>query len=235
MIAVLQVCSVCGAQDALFSQEGYSSIPSAAIGIVMKYFQILVSVAVGLSAGCIPIVAYNIGAGRTDRAKGMLLRLILFEAVVGAVATIIFECIPGPLFKLFGSGNLGTQEQVDTYFEFGKKCLRWYMALTILACINKGVIIYLQAMGRPWLSTIISLTREIVFGVGIVLLLAFAFGLKLDALFYFMAVSDFLTALIALGIVIYIIRYLNSHGAKEEAPRRQGGKAEDKKTLKKVS
>lgn len=44
----------------------------AVVGIVMKFFQIVISISVGMAAGCIPIVGYNIGAGRKDRARAFL-------------------------------------------------------------------------------------------------------------------------------------------------------------------
>ena len=57
----------------------------------MKFFQIVISIAVGMAAGCIPIVSFNIGAGRKDRAKSLFTHLLLAEAAVGAVALVIVE------------------------------------------------------------------------------------------------------------------------------------------------
>lgn len=42
----------------------------AVVGIVMKFFQIVISIVVGMAAGCIPIVGFNIGAGQNKRVKG---------------------------------------------------------------------------------------------------------------------------------------------------------------------
>ena len=53
-----------GAQDAVFGQTLYAHIPLAVVGIVMKVFQIVMSVSIGMAAGCIPLVGYNMGAGR---------------------------------------------------------------------------------------------------------------------------------------------------------------------------
>ena len=61
-----------GALDPIFGQPQYAQIPMAVVGIVMKFFQIVISIAVGLAAGCIPIVGYNIGAGRKDRQRSCL-------------------------------------------------------------------------------------------------------------------------------------------------------------------
>ena len=46
-----------------------SQFPMAVVGIVMKFFQIVISIVVGMAAGCIPIVGYNMGAGLKHRVK----------------------------------------------------------------------------------------------------------------------------------------------------------------------
>ena len=97
MAAVNNMLRKYGALDPVFSQAQYAQIPMAVQGIVMKFFQIIISIAVGLAAGCIPIVGYNIGAGRNDRAKQLFNLLLLTEAAVGAVALVIVECFPGQL------------------------------------------------------------------------------------------------------------------------------------------
>ena len=56
MAAVLNMCRVYGAKDAVFSQAQYAQIPTAVIGIVLKFFQIVMAVSIGIAAGCIPIM-----------------------------------------------------------------------------------------------------------------------------------------------------------------------------------
>ena len=69
MAAVNNMVSHYSGLDPIFSQTQYTHIPMAVIGIVMKFFQIVISISVGTAAGCIPVVGYNIGAKRKDRAK----------------------------------------------------------------------------------------------------------------------------------------------------------------------
>lgn len=90
---------------AILGQTEYAQIPMAVLGIVMKFFQIVISIAAGMSAGCIPIVGYNIGAGRKDRAKNLFTRLLISEALVGAVALVIVEFFPRQLIGIFGVAN----------------------------------------------------------------------------------------------------------------------------------
>ena len=155
-----------GALDPVFGQVEYSQIPLAVLGIVMKFFQIVISIAIGIAAGCIPVVGYNIGAGRKDRAKSIFTYLLISEAVVGAVALVIVELFPRQLIGLFGASN----ESVY-YTDFAVKSFRTYLCMMILATVNKGTFIYLQSIGKAAASTLISLLREVVFGVGFAILL----------------------------------------------------------------
>lgn len=65
-------------------------------------------------------------------------------------------------------------------------------------------------MGKAAESTMLSMIREIVFGVGFALLLPLFFGL--DGVLYSMPVSDALTAVISLVIIIKTYKQLSGDG-----------------------
>ena len=180
--------------DPIFSQAEFAQIPMAVIGIVMKFFQIVISISVGTAAGCIPVVGYNIGAKRTDRAKTLFTYLLTVEAVVGIVALLIVELFPRQLIGIFGASN-----ESQYYTDFAVKCFRTYLCLMPLATVNKGTFIYLQSIGKAAASTVISLVREIVLGVGLALLLPVFFGL--DGVLYSFPAADALTFLVAVVII----------------------------------
>ena len=180
--------------DPVFSQAEFAQIPMAVIGIVMKFFQIVISISVGTAAGCIPVVGYNIGAKRTDRAKTLFTYLLTVEAVVGIVALLIVELFPRQLIGIFGASN-----ESQYYTDFAVKCFRTYQCLMPLATVNKGTFIYLQSIGKAAASTVISLVREIVLGVGLALLLPVFFGL--DGVLYSFPAADALTFLVAVVII----------------------------------
>ena len=69
MAAINNMLRKYGALDPVFGQERYAQIPMAVVGIVMKFFQIVISIVVGMAAGCIPIVGYNMGAEKTLRVR----------------------------------------------------------------------------------------------------------------------------------------------------------------------
>ena len=201
MAAVQNMCTKYGAMDAIFGQAEYAQIPLAVLGIVMKFFQIAISIAIGLAAGCIPVVGYNIGAGRKDRAKQLFSYLLTAEAAVGVVALLIVELLPHQLIGIFGAGN----ESVY-YTDFAVKSFRTYLCMMPLAMINKGTFIYLQALGKAVLSTIISLTREIIFGVFLPIIMPIFMGL--DGILFSFPTADILTFLIAAAIIARVYREL---------------------------
>lgn len=94
-----------GAMDAVFGQEQYAQIPMAVVGIVMKFFQIVISIVVGMAAGCIPIVGFNMGAGLRPRVRELFTKLLAAEAAVGAVALIFVEFFPRQLIGIFGAAT----------------------------------------------------------------------------------------------------------------------------------
>jgi len=203
MAAVQNMVTKYGAKDPVFGQPEYAQIPLAVLGIVMKFFQIAISIAVGLAAGCIPVAGYNIGAKRQDRAKLLFTYLLAAEAAVGLVALLIVEFLPRQLIGIFGAGN-----ESAYYTAFAIRCFRIYLCMMVLAMVNKGSFIYLQALGKPVESTLISLAREIIFGVFLPILLPLAFGL--DGVLYAFPVADILTFIIAAFVIRQTYRELSA-------------------------
>ena len=191
-----------GALDAIFGQAQYAQIPMAVVGIVMKVFQIVISVVIGMAAGCIPIVGFNIGAELYGRVKKLFVRLLLLEACVGLIAFLTVELFPNALIQIFGASN----ESVY-YTDFALKAFRVYLCMVILACVNKATFIFMQAMGKALESTVLSMVREIVFGVGLALLLPLFFGL--DGVLFSMPAADILTAVISAVFIFVTCRKLN--------------------------
>ena len=129
--------------------------------------------------------------------------LLISEAAVGAVALILVEFFPQQLISLFGAEN-----ESAFYTEFAVKAFRIYLCMMIPACVNKACFIFLQALGKALSSTVLSMLREVVFGVGFAILLPIWFGL--DGVLYSMPVSDILTFVVSVVLILGTYRELNS-------------------------
>ena len=201
--------AVCGRTlDAIFSQAQYAQIPMAVVGIVMKFFQIVISIVVGMAAGCIPIVGFNMGAGLKPRVKAFFTTLLIWEALVGFAALLLVEFFPRQLIGIFGAAN-----ESAYYTDFAIRAFQVYLCMLPLACVNKACFIFLQAMGKAASSTALSMIREVVFGVGFAMLLPKFFALS--GVLYSMPVSDVLTFAVAAVLIAKTYRELGAPEAAE--------------------
>ncbi len=203
MAAINNMLRKYGMRDEIFSQPQYAQIPMAVVGIVMKFFQIVISIVIGMAAGCIPVAGYNMGAGRHDRVLKLFKLLLFSETAVGAVATVIVECCPRLLIGIFGAAG-----ESIYYTNFAVRAFRVYLCMMVPACVNKAAFIYLQALGKAVAATLLSMVREVVFGVGFALLLPQFFGL--DGVLYSMPVSDVLTFVISAIVIARTCRTLRT-------------------------
>ena len=203
MAAINNMLRKYGALDEIFSQAQYAQIPMAVVGIVMKFFQIVISIVVGMAAGCIPIVGFNMGAGLKPRVKALFTKLLTWEALVGFAALLLVEFFPRQLIGIFGAAN-----ESAYYTDFAIRAFRVYLCMLPLACVNKACFIFLQAMGKAAESTALSMIREVVFGVGFAILLPKFFALS--GVLYSMPVSDVLTFTVAAILITKTCRELGA-------------------------
>lgn len=129
---------------------------------------------------------------------------------MGLLALLIVELFPRTLIGVFGAGS----ESVY-YTRFAVKCFRVYLCMMPLATVNKGTFIYLQSIGKARESTMISMLRELVFGVGLALALPRFFAL--DGVLYSMPAADLLTFLIAAYVIRGVYRELREPQAETRA------------------
>lgn len=209
MAAINNMIRKYGAMDDTFGQTQYAQIPMAVVGIVMKFFQIVISIVVGMAVGCIPIVGYNMGAGAVKRVKELFTKLLAAEAAVGVLAFMIVEFFPAGLIGIFGASN-----ESSYYTDFAVRAFRIYLCMVVFACVNKAAFIFLQAMGKAVASTMLSMVREIVFGVGFALLLPVFYGL--DGVLYSMPVSDILTFVISVIVIAATYKQLGGRSISND-------------------
>lgn len=193
MAAINNMLRKYGAQDEIFSQPQYAQIPMAVVG---------------MAAGCIPIVGFNMGAGLNARVKALFTKLLVCEALVGLLALALVEVFPRQLIGIFGAAN-----ESAYYTQFALRAFRIYLCMMVLACVNKACFIFLQAMGKAAASTALSMLREIVFGVGFAIVLPKFFGLS--GVLYSMPVSDVLTFAVSAVLIAKTYRELNAPAAAE--------------------
>ena len=127
--------------------------------------------------------------------------------MMGAAALVLAECFPRQLIAIFGAAN-----ESAYYTDFAVKAFRVYLCMLVLACVNKACFIFLQAVGRALASNLLSVLREVVFGVGFALLLPRFFWL--DGVLYSMPLSDVLTFAVSAVLIVRTYRQLSAQPPK---------------------
>lgn len=180
-----------------------SDIPLTVIGIVMKIFSIVSGISIGLTIGIQPIASYNYGAGNTDRVKKLFWRMLISEFCIGAAALVIFEAFPAQIVSIFGSGDA-------LYMEFATMTMRIYLSGIVFTCIQKGCGAFMQAVGKPLFSAAMSLVREV---VHVILILVLPIYLGVMGILYSAPICDVVAILVTGLLTVRLLRHLDMSGA----------------------
>lgn len=189
IVIISLACNIMLAKYGAISKYG-ADIPIAVIGICMKVFTIVINIAVGIVLGAQPILGFNYGAKAFDRVKETFRLVLTSTIIVGFVSMLVFEFCPSIIIKLFGTES-------DLYMEFALKTFRIFLFLIVFTCTIKVSSIFFQAVGNPIKASIVSLTRDIVCFVPLVIILPKFMGV--EGTLYAAPIAD------AIGIVITIL------------------------------
>ena len=179
-----------------------ADIPMTVVGIVMKVFQIVISFVVGIAAGCQPVVGYNYGAGKFDRVKQIYKYMCVAIAVIGVIATFMFELFPVQIISIFGSEG-------ELYNEFATLSFRIYLSTILFCCLQKASSIFLQSIGKPIMAMTLSLLRDFIFIVPLVLLLPRLNDLGVIGPLFAAPVSDTAAFIVTVIMMLYVNKKLN--------------------------
>lgn len=181
-----------------------SDIPLTATGIVMKVNQIMISILLGIATGAQPIIGFNYGAMNYKRVKKALEISLIASEVISILAFLLFQFAPMSVISLFGSEDA-------LYNEFAVKAFRIFLMLCPLTGFQTVIAVYLQAVGKPVKSAILSLARQIIFFIPAALLLPKALGVV--GVLWTGPVADGLAFIMSLALLLYEREHLKKSHA----------------------
>lgn len=183
-----------------------ADIPLAAFVVIMKLFQIVLNVAIGIAAGAQPIVGYNYGAKNYDRVRELLRLMIQWTVIAGLVCAVFFEAVPGVFIRMFGSAD------DPVYFDFAVLCLRIYLSLILVTCVQKVCAIFLQSMGKAKAAAPLSILRDVLL---IVFSLLIPVAMGVTGIFWAAPIADVIAVLVTAVVMVRVWGELG-HGTKVE-------------------
>lgn len=189
------------------AQSEYGAdIPMTVVGIVMKVFQIVIALVIGIAAGSQPIVGYNYGAGHKHRVKEIYSTMLKAELAVGILSMAAFELFPRQIIGIFGSES-------ELYNRFAVMAFRIYLGTIVLCCVQKSTSVFLQALGCPVMSLSLSLLRDFIISVPAILILPLFGGV--EAVLWSAPIADAVSIVATAAMMCHVWK----HQLKEAAPR----------------
>ena len=175
------------------------SIPLASVGIITKVNQVFFSFIIGISQGLQPIVSFNYGAGRYDRVKKAYIRAVSYGFGISLIAFLMFQFLPRQIISLFGDGS-------DAYYQFAISYFRIFLLFTFLNFLQPITSNFFTAIGKPQKGIFLSLTRQILFLLPLILILPLLIGI--DGILFAGPIADFVAGMVA---IIMISKELKSN------------------------
>ncbi len=185
---------------ALFATASTASadIAQASVGITVSIGLFFLLPAIGVSSAIQPIISYNYGAKNYHRVVDTLKTATIFSISMLTAGWIIILIFAEPLCKIFGCSGESLKHAAYT--------MRVYNMLLPLVPFGNVGSGFFQSIGQPKKAILISLSRQILCMIPMVLILGSIFGQ--NGVLYALPVADLVSSAIALTLMILQCRTL---------------------------
>jgi Na+-driven multidrug efflux pump len=170
-----------------------------AYGIINKMAFLFVMIVMGINQGMQPIAGYNYGARQNGRVLQVLNQSMVFATLVMLVGFLVGELLPWLSVRAFTSDEELTVLSV--------KGMRILFAMFPIIGFQMVTTNFFQSLGFAKISIFLSLTRQLLFLVPLLLVLPPLMGL--EGVWWANPGSDFLSALVAFIVLRYYLRKLH--------------------------
>ncbi|MCI6056586.1 MATE family efflux transporter [Anaerotignum sp.] len=181
----------------------------SAMGIVMKIAMILASVCIGFGIGAQPILGFNLGAKKYARVRHTYLLAVSIATASILIGWAVCQLAPHLVLSLFGKEN-------QTFTDFAVRCLRIYLGGIFCAGFQIVSTNYFQATGQPLKASLLSMLRQLILLIPMLLILPLFFGL--NGLLYAGPCADIGSAVIVALFILPEMRKLNRKIAESQGP-----------------
>lgn len=191
--------NVCACIVVIFINKGllqYSGdLAVGAYGIANKVCFIFVMVNMGLNQGMQPIAGYNYGAMKFDRLMQVLKLAVIVGTCITTCGFLVAEFIPGACARLFTTDSELIRLSVNG--------MRIMMAAFVLVGSQMVITNFFQSIGKAKISMFLSLSRQMIFLLPMLLLLPLFLGV--DGIWWAMPISDTIAEIVA---VVMMMKYM---------------------------
>lgn len=170
-----------------------------AYGIINRIAFIFVMITIGVNQGMQPIAGYNYGAMKFDRMMRVLKYAVICGTCVTTVGFIVGQFFPEQCVRLFTSD--------ETLISLSVHAMRLTTVSFPIIGFQMVVANFFQSIGKAKVSVFLSLSRQLVFLIPMLLVLPTLYGV--DGVWYSMPVADTISALVTAIIIYLFMRKIN--------------------------
>lgn len=174
-------------------------IALSAVGIIMSIATIIFMPIVGLSQGAQPLIGFNYGAKQYDRVKETLKKSVFVSTALALAGYFVILMWPNQLVGLFSKGDV-TLTQLTVH------AMLTFFALLPVIGIQILCSSYFQAIGKPMESTLLSLSRQVLLFIPLLLILPRFWGI--EGVWRTAPIADTLAVLITVTVILLEMKKL---------------------------
>lgn len=182
----------------------YGDVSIAAQGIVQKIGSVGIQITIGLTQGIMPLLGYCYGAGNLKRFKSVSNLSFIILAVYAGICILLVELFAEPVIQIFTS-EANTVEKGIVFIRL------WFLCVPGMCFTNLFCSIF-QSMGRWFSSLMLSIIRQLLLLVPLLLLLRALLGEV--GLVCAQPLADTVTLII--GVVMYKILIFRTNLVKKK-------------------
>ncbi|MFU0823609.1 MATE family efflux transporter [Clostridium sp.] len=177
-----------------------------AMGIINSVSMVIIMSMISVNQAAQPIIGYNYGAKQYDRIKETLKLAIIGGVLIGILGFISVEVFPAAIIGIFNSND-------KELLKIGVSGIRRFLCMLPLIGFQIVGANYFQAIGRAKVSMLLSLSRQVLILIPMLLILPTIFGI--NGVWISGPVADTISSIIT---AIFLYRGIKSLGKEENQP-----------------
>ncbi len=170
---------------------GYGHIPIAAMGLFFRMQMLLIMPVIGFSQGMLPVIGYNYGAQKKERIRETVVKGFSISTAFITLLALIVYISPSTFLNFFTSD--------PELIAMGSYSMRIMMLMLPLLGVQIVSTIFFQAIGKGVPSLFLSLLREVMLFIPLLLILSGSWGLL--GVWAARPVSDLLAFIITFAMI----------------------------------
>ncbi len=171
-----------------------------AMGVIMSVAMLLVMTIIAINMAAQPVIGFNFGAKNYSRVRQTLVISLIFATIISVIGFTVSELFPRTIIKAFNNDSV-------ELLEIGTRGLRLFLLALPLVGFQIITGNYFQSTGKAGLAALLSLLRQVIVLLPVLMLLPRYIGL--DGIWLAGPIADTISAVITSVFLFRELKRLN--------------------------